>query len=78
MANNLRESAGFTAFIERYHIKSNVLKKIFVATLCSLLGLPLAQATVIDFEDLLDGDIVTAQYADVAFQNTLVLTAGLS
>lgn len=78
MTNNLRVRTGLIAFTEWHHAKSNMLTKAFVAALCVLLGLPLAQATVIDFESLLDGDIVTTQFAEVIFQNTLVLTAGVS
>ena len=78
MANNLRASTGYMAFIEQHHTKSNILKKILAAALCALLGLPLAQATVIDFESLTDSNSVTTQFAGVTFQNALVLTAGLS
>lgn len=41
-------------------------------------GPALAAPTVIDFEDLLDGDVVAAQYADLAFANATAITAGLS
>lgn len=78
MANNLGASKEHKTIAEWHHAKSNILKKVLAAALCALLGLPLAQATVINFEDLLDGDIVTTQYADVTFQNTWVLTAGVS
>ena len=78
MANNLRVSSGFTIFNEWHHAKSNILKQAIVGALCALLGLPLAQATVIDFDSLLDGDTVTTQFAGLTFQNTLVLTAGVS
>lgn len=78
MANNLRVSTGHTIFTEWRHAKSNILKKAIVGALCALLGLPLAQATVIDFESLVDGDSVTTQFAGLTFQNTLVLTAGVS
>lgn len=76
MANNLRVSKGRTAFTEQHHAKSNVLKLIFLTALCALLGLPLAQATVIDFDGLADGDSVTTQFADVTFQNALVFAEG--
>lgn len=77
MANNLRASwLGHTAFTEQHHTKSNILKKVLAAALCALLGLPLAQATVIDFEGLIDGDSVTTQYADATFQNVLVFAEG--
>lgn len=78
MANNVRASTGLTTFTEWHHPKSNILKTAFVAALCALLGLPLAQATVIDFESLLDSEIVTTQFAGLTFQNTMALTAGLS
>jgi len=63
---------------KRHHAKSSLAKSLFVAALCSLLAAPLAQAAVIDFEDRLDGEAVTNQYAGVTFQNALALTAGLS
>lgn len=78
MANNLRVSTGHTTFTDWHHAKSNILKQAIVGALCALLGLPLAQATVIDFDSLLDGDTVTTQFAGLTFQNTLVLTAGVS
>jgi hypothetical protein len=78
MANNLRASKEHKTIAEWHHSKSNILKKVLAVALCALLGLPLAQATVIDFDSLADGDSVTNQFADVTFQNTLVLTAGVS
>lgn len=77
MQKNRRESAARMT-TERHHAKSSLSKSLFVATLCTLLASPLAQAAVIDFEDRLDGDTVTNQYAGVTFQNALALTAGLS
>ncbi len=41
-------------------------------------GPVLAAPTVIDFEDRLDGDVVAAQYADLAFANATAITAGFS
>jgi hypothetical protein len=78
MANNLGAPKEHKTNIEQHHAKSNGIKMIFVAAHCALLGLPLAQATVIDFEDLADSDSVTTQYADVTSQNTMALTAGAS
>ena len=78
MANNLRTRKEHKTITEWHYAKLKVLKKIFAAALCALLGLPLAQATVIDFESLIDGDTVTTQFAGLTFQNTLVLTAGVS
>lgn len=78
MADSLRASPGFVFFTKRQPAKSNILKKAFVAVFCALLGLPFAQATVIDFESLADSEIVTTQFADVTFQNAMVLTAGVS
>lgn len=37
-----------------------------------------AGPTVIDFDDLLDGESVTTQYAGLTFTNTVALTAGIS
>lgn len=37
-----------------------------------------ATATVLNFDGLSDGDIVTSQFAGVTFSNTIVLTAGIS
>lgn len=78
MHKNKRESTACTPFVERHPNKSSLSKSIFIAALCALFASPLAQATVIDFEDRLDGDTVTNQYAGVTFQNALALTAGLS
>jgi hypothetical protein len=46
-----------------------------ISILLSTLALP---ATVIDFDNLSDGDIVTLQFPGLAFANTQVLTAGIS
>lgn len=78
MHKNTCENTARTPFVERHPDKSDLSKSIFVAALCTLLASPLAQATVINFEDRLDGDMVTNQYAGVTFQNALALTAGLS
>jgi len=55
---------------------------VIAATLFSLMaGLPVAAATVIDFDDAerFDGEMLTAQYAalGVTFTNATVLTAGI-
>ena len=78
MGNNLFARTGRATFAERQHTKSSVLSSALAAALCALLGLPLAQAAVINFDSLVDGESVTTQYAGVTFQNTLALTAGLS
>ena len=57
---------------------SRILRGMSITTVCVLLGMPVAQAAVVDFEGLYDGEIVTTQYTNLSFQNTLVLTAGLS
>lgn len=57
---------------------ASALMRICAITFCTLLGLPLAQAAVVDFEGLSDGEIVTTRYAGITFQNTVALTAGLS
>ena len=78
MGNNLFARSGRATFTERHPAKSSLLGRAFATVLWVLLGLPLAQATVIDFDGLVDGESVTTQYAGVTFQNTLALTAGLS
>lgn len=77
MHKNRRVGTARTTFVERGPAASSLVQSIFVAALF-LFAAPLAQAVVIDFEDRLDGDAVTNQYAGVRFQNALVLTAGLS
>lgn len=77
MQKNKRVSAARPTFVGHHPAKLSLSKGIFVAALCSLLVAPLAQAVVIDFEDRLDGETVTNQYAGVTFQNALALTAGL-
>lgn len=78
MGNNLFARTGRMTFTERHYSKSSLWSSALAVVLCTLLGSPMAQATVIDFEGLLDSEIVTSQYAGVTFQNTLALTAGLS
>lgn len=78
MHKNRHQTTAATTFVERHLAKSSLSNSILVVTLCTLFASPLAQATVINFEDRLDGDTVTNQYAGVTFQNALALTTGLS
>ena len=78
MNNNRRQTTAVTTFVGRHPAKSSLSKSILVTALSILFASTLAQATVINFEDRLDGDTVTNQYAGVTFQNALALTAGLS
>lgn len=57
---------------------SRILAALGIAMFYALPGLPVAQAAMIDFEGLTDGQSVTTQYPNVTFQNATVLTAGLS
>ena len=66
---------------ETFAIPRGTLRRMADACVALLLGAllatPAAQAIVIDFEDLLDQEVVTTQYDDlgVTFENATALTA---
>ena len=77
MGKYLHAGKIYTTATKRPCYQSNLWKSVCTVALCTLLASPLAKAALINFEELLDGDSVTNQYADVTFQNALALTAGL-
>lgn len=84
MGNNVRARTKHPTLIVGQATKSSPRIGAFITALWLVFALPIAHAipmgptTTIDFEGLLDSDSVTNQFAGVSFQNTLVLTAGLS
>src|SRR5580698_6525806 len=56
------------------------LRRTLLIFLGLLLFIPtgLCADTIIDFESLNDGDLVTNQYPGLTFSNTIVLSAGIS